>query len=836
MRKSLLLLVILLSCIERALASETCNACDSGGGGNKNSPNKKKKNKTHESCDVWEGISLTNNSAVSKCNRKALNERCVGQLNKCADFSLQKFAEGCYLTPPCPSTLSASTLEDGTPVCAQKDVCTNTNICGDSSDCVNHYGGYSCESYDVIDIAEQCEAYNLCGSNFIDGEVEAIQLYNDLSVAKPEYQLSECKMNSAQQWQLSFQFPLHDKSPGLYFTQSTQPTFDSVEQSDQCFLDLEELLPVTDGSLPWEFSGNANIAGGTFFVNSLKLTEAPLSGQDFSAIEHWDQNTIQKWVHGTIHVSLPKLHDLCGWSHNSLDTSIFRAIVTAHYVENKFNIQVGKTCDFNVVSEGTVSNSNSAVVGLSLNSWLKQYRPSAEYFGRPFFFYENDGQSVGMEISILLTYRNINPLQTIGPVDVSSVVFPALSERCYAPHVTKIRTGFFGNDVGAFCEADECKYVIVLRTGAVSTESSVDFSKCVLDPAEHTNFQFTVLAQQCGRQDLGDCDFVPAAQIRADVGETINIALSGVAKKYLLKYKFGAFTSYHQTMTVQRLLQATCYPLCLPEESPWFDLDKGDIDDDVCVSEEKSVEQNIDQSANVCTYVYVKDMGLVLKKPHVNELNLEIIWDSVVVRPIGLTKENLPSFSFSEIHSRQENVQNHILTTEERHTHSQILSMKNVDSSEFSGVAGFCWDQLRFLYFYSSLYKNKIKPFRKVYVDMDVRYTNHLQSSPTHMRNLLETTTDDTEHVTVEMEFGSLNYMLYNETTSKITSSPFSQTTDIYSPEKHHVPGLVKKVYEKNTLYYFLIVIILISGGVCVYAHKSKKHNSTSVFRRRPYF
>jgi hypothetical protein len=601
----------------------------------------------------------------------------------------------------------------------------------------------------------------LCGQNFIDGEIDALQNNFEIASVNPLYQMSECLLNNNQEWVIGFQVPFSrgETNYEFYVERHTSTRLETVGPTQKsCSVNLgmyRNILTV---------KGEDLTINQAFRLRNVVIDEAPLSGEGFASISEWDHNSIEYWVRGELIVSTNTLSYQCGWDTSPVSTEDGKKHMqlTLHYLAGGKNINVGKTCDFTITSQHQMSTQSEGVsMGLTFESWLTQYEPQVEQHGTPHFFFSEDGARVGLEVAFVLTYHNVPKEVSVGPWDSNCVgantvpsawedffLFDHLSEHCYGPRVVRIQPLH-----DHFCFGNTCSYVLFVQTTQVPfLDGNVDFSTCVISPTSEYGgggISFTTFSQHCtGRDTLYACQASSLSQIRNDLGERIIVSVSGIAKKHQLNYEFGLVKSQRTDLQFEELKTLAC-----THPDPWKNFITGSLVGDTC---DDAAPQSIvvEEDAPTCVYAYAKDVELTTSGTKGQTL---IIWESIVVRPISsVSGHTLSSFSLKEL----ESTNNIFIDTDDKEAdfldvfelfprHYQKYGLKT--HSSMSGVDGFCWDLQRFLHFYADLTSTQANvPYKLIEIDFTVEYK---MNTPSVARRLLsQSPTNTTQHMSVEIQ------------------------------------------------------------------------------------
>ena len=797
-------------------------------------------------CSTWNGINATLSGARSRLGETTDDEICSEYLTDCDPNMYVDFANLCVFTPPCPYLMYPTYDLLGNEICESNISCNDT-VCMDSEVCVDHYGFFSCITTETD--AENCDVYDLCGPNFVDEEIDDFMGTFTLDAIDVRYQISECFLDSSQKWHLSMQVPIytHDAStPGLYLEQHDNSVgFDNTNMNTACYIDLLGILG--DDTTVEEYQLNSAVD-----IRLIGLYATPLSGDDFSSIESWDNHTISSWLRASLYISIPHLYELCGWPDIEEDMGVGTSELTARYLEGGVDVHVSKTCVFSVVVEEDMSYNDRTGLSISFNCWLSQYDPELDALGVPTIFY-TDGMA-GMEVALSLTYNHVPSTMTIGPFDEDGsfaefFVFDDLTLECYDPVVSMIypdwrETEDYIGDLPEpnYCVDNRCRVLIYIRTSVVSVPNSgLDFSGCILNPdnKEHeAHLSFTVKSQMCNGRgtDLSDCEFSALQQIREDLGEFVALSLTGVASSQVLTYNFAAVTAHTKELTKKQLERASCLQLTAKNENPWVKLTTGLNDPQVCYDiagescpGDYCVSEVTDQ---VCLYVYVKEHDLI-DVAYIGS-QTQIIYETLIVRPIGLDGSALPSFSYGDV-DEQLHPNNTVLEMDLFATHTEGISMMpramealhhdgsttwDIDKS-LSGTDGICWDTQELVRFYASLQGSAFRPFKLVEIEMTVHYV--YDSEHASSRRLLSSDDEviDEQSLVIEMEIAEsyLNGLTGNVSYTNITNA-LPDATD-------------KDELAKLELRFVLLIVgvLIILGGelVRVYVRFSdRQHNPMS--------
>jgi len=756
-------------------------------------------------CTAWNGMDTSFSGVISLSGTSEDDDICEEYAENCESSLYVDFSNTCVFTPPCPAGMLVDTDLLGTDICVNNATCTDES-CMEEEVCIEHYGFHSCMTTSTD--TESCDGFGLCGPNFVDDEIDGFLDTFSLDAVDEQYQLSECFVDASQNWHLSLQVPVYDQngtSPGLYLEQhSSDGVFSNTNMNMDCYIDLMGVLELDSGtSVISEYQVNSAV-----FIHSLGTYDAPISEDVFATIEYWDSNSVSGWLRASMSISIPHLYDQCGWESDTED-GILHTELTARYLEGVNDVHVAKTCVFTIITEEDVSYEERTGMSISFNYWLSQYEPEVEAVGLPNIFYQ-DGEA-GMEIAVSLTYNYVPSQMSIGPFDDEVADFAQFfhfdedSINCYNPHIADIyadwraTSGFLDeNGEPTYCVDTRCRVIIYIRTDVVEVPTyGVDFSECLADNSDIdvARLSFTVKSQQCdGRgDDIVNCEFSALQQIRSDLGEYISLSLSGLANTQVLTYQFAAVTAHTKSLTKKQLERTSCVQLTQVSDEPWVSLTTGLNDPQVCydiTGVECPGEYCItEESDNICLYAYVKENELI--DSVYNGSQTQIMYDTIVIRPLSLSGSALPSFSFDEV---DDSIypDNTVLDSEMFALHVTGMNMMPRELYEYAsesspiwdserdmpGVDGICWNPAELVRFYATLQGSSFEPFKLMQVDFTVRYA-FADSGDVGSRRLLGTegSVVDEDSVTVEMdvEYSYLEILQYS---NNVTDEGWVSSTD----------------------------------------------------------
>jgi len=764
----------------------------------------------NDPCASWNGMDTTETSVKSRSDTALANAVCEAYATECDDNQYLDFADDCIFTPPCPSPfMTELTDSQGDTVCDAVETCNNSTCTSDEV-CIEHYGFHSCMSTESD--PESCESYDLCGPNFIDGEIDSYLDTHTLDAIDERYQFSECSLDASQTWLISFQVPLFDfdgTDPSLYFEQHTdQVGFTNYNLNANCLLDLSLLIDQNGDEGLSDYSLN-----DAFYIDALQTFDTPLSGDDFASVDSWDNTTISGWLRGSVSVSLPHMYDHCGWGEMPVVDNSYHTELTARYLQGGNDVHVTKTCVFSVVTEEFLSYEGRTGLGISFNYWLDQYDPEVEAFGSPSIFYANS--HAGMEVAIALTYNNVPEHMSVGPLEESGAwgdffVFDSDTTNCYAPYVASVTpdwrsTEAFLNDQNepAYCVGTSCRFVIYIRTDTAEVpEEGLDFAECILysrNQIDNPQVSFTVLSNQCnGRSEtLSECQAGALQTIRSDLGEYVSLNLYGTAAPQTLTYQFGAVSARNRELTKKQLERSSCVQLTAKDEEPWVKLATGlndhgvcyDIAGEVCPGEYCAEEVDGD----VCLFTYVKEHELIDGVYSGSLTRIDV--DSIVVYPQSMNGTDLPSFSMGFVDS----LDNTVLDDEyflNLHTSAMTLLSRGMSTFSndtdswdsgfaLSGMDGFCWDAAELVRFYAELQGSSFEPFKYIHVDFIVRYDYDGTSSRRLLsqldienEQLVGIDIDLSEIITDEFIYAEGSWIVVNTDDDEMSSSSSQEDID----------------------------------------------------------
>ena len=720
-----------------------------------------------EPCTSWNDMDTSSSGTSSRSGTPDDDNLCELYAKDCDSNLYNTFSDLCVFTPPCPLGMEIEVDLLGTEICISEAMCNDTS-CSSDEVCIEHYGYFSCMT--SLTDTETCGTFDLCGPNFVDEEIDDFLTTFSMDAVDEQYQLSECFLDSGQNWHLSIQVPVfyqNGTTPGLYLEQhDPDGAFSNTDMNFECYIDLLALVESEHDLVITDHQVNSAV-----FIETLGVYDAPISEDDFGTIEEWDNNKISGWLRSSMSISVPHLYDICGWGGfdaTGTESGVLYTELTARYLEGGNDVHVAKTCVFSVVNEVDISYEGRTGLSISFNYWLSQYEPEVEAVGVPSVFYQ-DGQ-VGMEVALSLTYNHVPLQMTIGPFDdVSSLfeqyfVFDSETLACYNPHVSAIyadwraTSGFLDEDgTPSYCVDTRCRVVMYIRTDVVDVpDDGVDFSLCTVgSPSSTARLSLTVQSQQCdGRgDDLQDCEFSALQQIRTDLGEYISLTLSGLAKPQVLTYNFAAVTANTRSLSKRQLERTSCLQITAVTEEPWVHLTTGLSDPEVCYDIAGEVCPGdycvTEEDGYICLYVYVKENELI--EATYEGSQTEIIYDTVVLRPLSLSGSDLPSFSYGDVDT-DVYPNNTVLDAEMFVKHAQGIAMLPRGMDDFvvetsqtwdtdkvlSGVDGICWDSAELVRFYAELYGSSFEPFKLLQVDFTVRYA-YTSSIEDGTRRLLAT-------------------------------------------------------------------------------------------------